>query len=80
MISERAKEQFIIGLKFFGIKYEDIHGKGDKNHYRDSTDLITGDDMRTMCSDNFGHDYEVLTPPEQRKFRVSIFESFKVVD
>ena len=76
MISERAKQQFILDLKFYGVKYEDIDDDG-KKHWINSKDIITNQQMRGMCSNHFGEDYDSMTPPGRRKFANSIFDAFK---
>ena len=79
MIEERKIKDFIIELRMKALRYESLKKGGEKLHWLGST-ILTDKEMRTMCSNFFEKDYELMTPAEQRKFRRRIFDTFKEDD
>jgi hypothetical protein len=39
--------------------------------------ILTNDDMKKMCSNFFGRDYDLLTYAEQRRLRERIFKALR---
>ena len=60
--------EFVKELKMFGVEWvEKSH-----NHWL-GLSILTNADMRVMCSNKYGREYDLLTNPEQRKVREDIF-------
>lgn len=55
-------------LKMRGVEYDP--------HFRqhwDGASIVTNEDMKTMCFNRFGREYDLLTDPEKRVVREQIF-------
>lgn len=64
--------EFIKELKRYGIKWN------DKEHLHHlGKDIITNRDMKIMCSNRYGDEYDLLTNGEQRRVRESIFKAIR---
>ena len=60
--------KFVKELKMFGVEWcEESH-----NHWLGAS-ILTNSDMRVMCSNKYGREYNLLTNGEQRKVRENIF-------
>lgn len=67
MVNDKDIQEFINVLKNT-VEYDKKH----KHHILGKL-MLTNKDMRTMCSNRFGKDYNMLSGREQRKTRERIF-------
>jgi len=72
------QKDFVIELRLKGTQYEALEGSKHKVHWLGKK-ILSNDDMKIMCSNFFGKDYDLLTNPEKRKVREIIFKELRGV-
>ena len=73
-INKRDLEYFIKVLKHSTDYYSE---KGKHGEHWTGRFLLTNRDMKNMCIEKFGRDYDLMTNSEQRKLRELIFAALR---
>jgi hypothetical protein len=68
-------KKFVKELKMFGVEWDD----NSHMHWLGMT-ILTNKDMKVMCSNKYGREYDLLTNGEQRRVRESIFKAIRYGD
>ena len=76
MIDINKIKKFANELKMRGVQYEHLEGSKNNRHW-DGTKTVTNDEMRTMCSNRFGREYDLLTPGKKTKVRDEVFRQLR---
>lgn len=71
-------KDFIIELVMKGTQYEALEGSKHKVHWLGKK-VLSNQDMKIMCLNFFGKDYDLLIEPEKRKVREAIFKELRGV-
>lgn len=71
--------EFVKQLKQMGVEYDPINKKhwvGSK-FISDDKNVITNEQMKTMCSHYFGREYDLLNNTQQTKIRMKVFKELR---
>ena len=78
MIDIKHIKKFANELKMKGVRYEYLEGSKIKlKQHWDGLKIVSGDDMRTMCSKHFKREYNLLTDGEKTKVRKEVFRHLR---
>lgn len=73
--------EFVKRLKQMGVEYDKVNKKHwvGYNLIADDKNIITNVDMKLMCSNFFGREYDLLTNTQKTNVRMKVFKELREV-
>jgi len=65
-------KEFVRELIRYGVEWDE-----ESHKHWDGIKIVTNQEMRIMCSEKYGREYNLLTPGEQRLVRESVFKKIR---